>query len=110
MSCIPIFELVSCTFSTIPIYLNSFTCYIIINIELKRGNIGIVEKAQETRFGMSPILESCFVSYVIVNHHQSPILLCTYLAVMYSVAIYHTILASLIIVTYLVANNSWCAV
>ena len=22
--------------------------------ELKRGNIGIVEKAQETRFGMSP--------------------------------------------------------
>ena len=25
-----------------------------VNSELKRGNIGIVEKAQETRFGMSP--------------------------------------------------------
>ena len=31
--------------------------YMYINLkfcELKRGNIGIVEKAQETRFGMSP--------------------------------------------------------
>ena len=46
--------------------------------ELKRGNIGIVEKAQETRFGMSPkyiwdsILESCFVSYVIVKSPSKP--------------------------------------
>ena len=81
--------------------------------ELKRENRGIVEKAQETRFGMSPkysrysgiALESCFVPYVIVkHHHQSPISLCTYLAYI----VY--IMASLIIVTYLVANNSWCAV
>ena len=38
--------------------------------ELKGGNIGIVEKAQETRFGMSPKysryigIASCFVSYI----------------------------------------------
>ena len=47
----------------IPIYkvLPSVPCDIIIYIqvnlkicELKGGNIGIVEKAQETRFGMSP--------------------------------------------------------
>ena len=50
--------------------------------ELEGGNIGIVEKAQETRFGMSPkysrelhwdsILESCFVSYVIVKSPSKP--------------------------------------
>ena len=50
--------------------------------ELKWGNIGIVEKAQETRFGMSPkysryihwdsILESYFVSYVIVKSPSKP--------------------------------------
>ena len=49
--------------------------------ELKGGNIGIVEKAQETRFGMSPkysryigdsILESCFVSYLIVKSPSKP--------------------------------------
>ena len=50
--------------------------------ELKGGNIGIVEKAQETRFGMSlkysryigiaSQLESCFVSYVIVKSPSKP--------------------------------------
>ena len=50
--------------------------------ELKGGNIGIVEKAQETRFGISlkysrqlhwdSILESCFVSYVIVKSPSKP--------------------------------------
>ena len=43
--------------------------------ELKGGNIGIVEKAQETRFGMSPkysILDSYFVSYVIVKSPSKP--------------------------------------
>ena len=43
--------------------------------------MGIVEKAQETRFGMSTkysryigmsILESCFVSYVIVKSPSKP--------------------------------------
>ena len=48
--------------------------------ELKGGNIGIVEKAQETRFSMSSkysryigiALESCFVSYVIVKSPSKP--------------------------------------
>ena len=48
--------------------------------ELKEGNIGIVEKAQETIFGMSSkysryigiALESCFVSYVIVKSPSKP--------------------------------------
>ena len=48
--------------------------------ELKRGNIGIVEKAQETRFGMSPKYsrysgtaswESCFC--VVCDCHCAPI-------------------------------------
>ena len=79
--------------------------------ELKGGNIGIVENAQETRFGMSwnysryihwdSILESCFVSYVIVKSPSKPYIVvhlfsnvqCIYHTVV------HSILASLIIVT-----------
>ena len=61
--------------------------------ELKRGNIGIAEKAQETRSGTSHkhskydlVMESkksCFVSYVIVKSPSKPYIV-VHLAYYYS--------------------------
>ena len=85
--------------------------------KLEGGNIGIVEKAQETRFGMSPkysryiwiaFLESCFV-HVIVKSPSKPYIVVHLFSNVHHTVV-HSILASLIIVTYVVANNSWCAV
>ena len=55
--------------------------HVLVNRELKAGNIGIVEKAQEIRFGMSQKCsryigiassKSYFVSYVIVKSPSKP--------------------------------------
>ena len=63
-------------------FLNTYIVQVNLKFcELKGGNIGIVEKAQETRFGIClrsiadtgiASLESCFVSYVIVKSPSKP--------------------------------------